>query len=198
MNHVHFKGGGAMNPAVTSKDEILSACRAIVSAEGLSALNMRRVADDCGVALGSLYHYFASKDEMMTAAVESVWQEIFHMDAAEPPALPFPAYVEWLFSCVREGAGAYPNFSLAHSVSFASTARAGARQTMTRCFSRMKEGLAQSLRRDPNVRPDAFSARFTQEALVDFVFSSFLLSLAQKQEHCDVLLELVRRAIYPA
>ncbi len=169
-----------------------------MSEEGLSAVNMRRVAEKRGVALGSLYHYFPSKDEMLTAAVESVWQDIFHMDRSGPPSMPFPEYVQWLFSCVRAGAKEYPHFSLAHSVSFASSAKEEARQTMLRCFAHMKEGLAQALAADPNVRPAAFSAAFPREGFIDFVFSAFLAALAQGEEDCGVLTEVIRRSLYPS
>jgi len=186
----------AINTAVTSKGEILETCRAIVSAEGMAALSMRHVAEVRGVALGSLYHYFSSKDEMITATVESVWRDIFHMDGDGGVQLPLPEYVRWLFSCVREGAKAYPNFSMAHSVSFASSAKAEGRETMQRCFSRMKEGLARSLEADPDVRPDAFSGTFSRADFVDFVFSAFLSSFVREKDDCAVLAEVIRRTVY--
>ena len=69
-----------MNPKITSEEEILATCRQIVSKESLKALNMRHVADIQGVALGSLYHYFPSKEAMITAVVESVWLDIFQLN----------------------------------------------------------------------------------------------------------------------
>ena len=69
-----------MNPGATSKDAILQVCRRMAAQEGLSALSMRAVARECGVALGTLYNYYADKDALLIAAVESIWREIFHMD----------------------------------------------------------------------------------------------------------------------
>ena len=51
-----------MNTIVTSKEAILAECRAIVMEKGISSINMRSVAAACGVAVGSLYNYFPSKD----------------------------------------------------------------------------------------------------------------------------------------
>ena len=45
-------------------------------AEGLDSLNMRSVARACQVALGSLYNYFPSKDDLLLATVESVWRVV--------------------------------------------------------------------------------------------------------------------------
>ena len=181
---------------MTSEAQILKCCREIVAAEGLSALNMRHVAEKCGVALGSLYHYFPSKDDMITATVESVWQDIFRMDEKFPAGLSFPAYVQRLFECARTGAGAYPNFSMAHSMGFASAAKDRGRRTMERCFSEIRAGMLRALQGDKKVRPDAFSPGFTQEAFVGFVFSAFLSSFVQEQEDCRTLAEIIRRALY--
>ena len=39
--------------------------RRIITADGLAALTMQRVADDVGCAVGSLYRYFSSKDALI-------------------------------------------------------------------------------------------------------------------------------------
>ena len=65
-----------MNTSVTSEKDILEACRQLVSDKGLSFLNMRAVAKSCGVALGSLYYYFPSKNDLLIATIESVWEDI--------------------------------------------------------------------------------------------------------------------------
>lgn len=68
----------------------MQVCRRIAAQEGLSALSMRTVARACGVALGTLYNYYADKDALLIATVESIWQEIFHTDAGSLTARPFP------------------------------------------------------------------------------------------------------------
>ena len=83
-----------MNTAVTSREAILTVCRELVSRQGLDSLNMRSVARACQVALGSLYNYFPSKDDLLLATVESVWQDIFHMDGLPDQDLSFPGCVQ--------------------------------------------------------------------------------------------------------
>lgn len=65
-----------MNPPNTSREEIMRVSRKIVSEKGLPALNMRTLAKECGIALGTLYNYYSDKDELVVAAIESVWQDI--------------------------------------------------------------------------------------------------------------------------
>ena len=65
-----------MNPKVSSKEEILATCREIVSTEGLNQLTVRRVADEAGIALGSIYNYFGSKEELILETIGSIWRII--------------------------------------------------------------------------------------------------------------------------
>ena len=187
----------AVNTVVTSKEAIMKTCRDMVSERGLSALDMRSVAKACHVALGSLYNYFPSKDALVTATIESVWQDIFHMEQCCEQK-PFPEYVRWIFDSVRQGTREYPHFFTAHSISVASSAKEQARKTMEQYFSHMKAGMAQSLRADPAVRSDAFSASFSESDLIDFVLANLLTLLARQEDDCEVLLEVIRRVLYPA
>ena len=44
-----------MNTVITSREAIMQVCRCIVAEKGMKALNMRLVADQCHIALGTLY-----------------------------------------------------------------------------------------------------------------------------------------------
>lgn len=72
-----------MNPPNTSREEIMRVSRKIVSEKGLPALNMRALAKECGIALGTLYNYYSDKDELVVAAIESVWQDILEKSAPD-------------------------------------------------------------------------------------------------------------------
>jgi|LAHS01.1.fsa_nt_gb AcrR family transcriptional regulator len=185
-----------MNPKVTSEEEILQTCREIVSKEGTDALNMRHIAEVQGIALGSLYHYFPSKDAMITASVESVWQDIFHLREETKKVLPFDEYVKWIYACVKQSRIDYPNFSMSHSLSFASSAKKEARETMMRCFDQIKNGLSNSLEHDSNVLPSAFSRTFTKNDFIEFVFSSFFVSMIQGKDNCRTVIQVIDRCIY--
>lgn len=185
-----------MNTIVTSKEAILRVCRELVSENGLLALNMRTVAQRCNVALGSLYNYFPSKNDLTLAAIESVWQDIFHMDHSCRIGDTFPDYVQWIFESVQTGMTEYPNFFTAHSISFASNEKDKARQTMEHYFQHMKIGMCHALESDIHIRSDAFDATFTQTDFVDFTLSGLLSLLMQHRSNCSVLLEIIRRTIY--
>ena len=185
-----------LNTVITSKEAIMQVCRRIVAEKGMNVLNMRLVADECGIALDTLYNYFAGKDAPVLAAVESIWRDIFHADQQCAADVSFSDYVADLYARIRQGTEAYPNFLTGHSISIASAKRGEARSAMEHTFAHMKAGMLEVLRADQSVRENTFTASFSQEKFVDFVLDSMLVLLVQGQPDCAVLLEVIRRVIY--
>ena len=185
-----------MNTVITSKEAIMRVCRRIVAAKGLKALNMRLVADECQIALGTLYNYYADKDELVLATVESIWRDIFHADQRCETDVSFSDYVAGLYARIQKGAEAYPNFLTGHSISIASSKRGEAKSTMERTFVHMKTGMLKVLQADDAIRKNTFTPLFSQEDFIGFVLDHILILLVQGQPDCNVLLEMIRRVIY--
>jgi TetR/AcrR family tetracycline transcriptional repressor len=55
-----------------SRDRIISVAETIMDQEGEAAVNMRRVAQECGVTAMAIYHHVASKEELLTLVVDRV------------------------------------------------------------------------------------------------------------------------------
>lgn len=185
-----------MNTVITSKEAIMQVCRSIVAENGIKALNMRSVADQCHIALGTLYNYYADKDALVLATVESIWREIFHAGHQDRMGASFPDDVAELYARVRKGAEAYPGFLTGHSISIADAKRGEAKSIMEHTFAHMKSGMLEVLRNDPSVSEDAFPPSFSEEDFVGFVLDHLLILLVQGQPNCNVLLEIIRRVIY--
>lgn len=188
-------GKSGVNPGVTSKEQILQVCRQIAAEEGLQAVSMRSVAGKCGVALGTLYNYYADKDELLIATVESVWQDIFHPMGRCPAGASFPEYVTSLYDCARRGAAAYPDFLTAHSIAIARARRGEAQSVMERQFVHMRAGLLAALRADPAVQHAQLAPPLTEEALADMTLDNILLLLMKQAEDCGALAEALRRLL---
>ena len=185
-----------MNPAITSKEAIMQVCRCIVAEKGLKALNMRLVADECHIALGTLYNYYADKDELVLATVESIWRDIFHGEQKCETASTFPDYVAGLYARIRQGAEKYPGFLTGHSISIASAKRGEARSAMEHTFAHMKAGMLEALQADTAAQENSFTDNMSQENFIIFILDHLLILLAQGQQDCTVLLEIIRRVIY--
>lgn len=92
-----------MNTMITSKEEILKASRELIRQKGWEAVNIRAVAAACGVSVGAIYYYFDSKAELTSAAIASIWQEIFHLPDDVPPPADTKTCILWICERIKEG-----------------------------------------------------------------------------------------------
>ena len=185
-----------MNKTVTSREAILAASQKLVMEKGLQAVNMRTVASVCGVAVGSVYNYFPSKAELLTATVENVWREIFHMPEGSVQFLNFADSVAWVYERIQKGSKQYPGFFTLHSVSFAAGEKETGRLKMEQYFDHMKTELCRVLKMDQCVNPEAFNDKLTLQSFVDLVFTNITSSLLEEKRDCSALIEIIKRVIY--
>jgi AcrR family transcriptional regulator len=91
----------APNPAIRP-EQLLDAARRVFAARGYSAATVQDVADAAGVAKGTVYLYFASKEELYLAALRKGLDELFvcstdAVEAARGAEAKLRAFVETRF-----------------------------------------------------------------------------------------------------
>lgn len=185
-----------MNRTVTSKESILAVCKDIVRESGMSALNMRRVAQRTQVSVGSVYNYFPSKEDLILATVESIWNEILSFSRKPEEDLSFTATVRSLYDRVQTGSQTYPLFLIIHAMNFTDVDKIKGRTAMDRFFGTIEAGLLKALNEDPHVRKEVFQAGFTQTDYVRFIISNVLALIISRSSGSDFLEQIIRRTIY--
>lgn len=195
MNVVQF-GGDKMNKMVTSKEAILDVSRNLAATQGLKSINMRSVAKECHVAVGSIYNYFPSKGELITATIESIWLTIFHNTHDCLHFNSFVECIEWIYQQMLRGTKEYPDFFFIHSDAFGKENKELGKQEMLKYFEHMCQNLHTVLRQDQLVKRNVFHDSLKEEDFIEFVFVSMLNALSQHQSSCQVLIEIIKKVIY--
>ena len=57
------------------KERILQSAKQKILEKGYKALSLRSVATECGIAVGTIYNYFGSKDDLIAAVMEEDWNK---------------------------------------------------------------------------------------------------------------------------
>lgn len=185
-----------MKPAATSKEEILAVCRDLIHRRSGTALNVREVAAACGISVGTVYNYFGSKADLVGAAVESVWYDIFRCADNSNVFATTRDCVRWLFERLAYGNAQYPGFFTLHSFSFVHQDRSEGKERMQKAWAHIIRMLCQVLHQDPLIRPDAFRGAFTPEQFADLLFSLILAAQLRNQYDPTAVLQLVERILY--
>lgn len=172
-----------MKAAATCREEIVRAAIALKQSAG--EIGMRQIAQACGVAVGTVYHYFPDKTALLIAAVEQVWREIFA--PLMKPGLSGDALllVEAMGGCIREGRQRYPGFFSAHGLAFDDVARG--RAAMEEVTGHMRAMLVEAF------RPGAagLSEPLTPQALADFTLDCFKMDLMTGRDRTALIKALL-------
>ena len=184
-----------MNKTVTSKEEILDKSREIIAEKGVSAINMRTVATQCGIAVGSLYNYFASKSELMSAAVEAVWKDIFQVGTCLENCEDILEYMKTLLESVKNSRDRYPQSFSMHALHITTGEKPEGRRVMEKYFLELKVQMISLLEQDKQIRAGAFTDKMTPEIFVNYIFKLILAVLLENQEE-EIFLEFIKNYLY--
>lgn len=185
-----------MNPNATSKANILKTSRELIQQNGWAGVNIRSVAAACGVSVGCIYNYFASKTELLSATVESIWSDIFHHPEDEVVFQDTLSCVRWMYQQLEDGCQRYPGFFTHHALGFVQQDTADGKQQMQRAWRHILEALCVVLQNDTKIRADAFTEEFTVEKFAEILLSLMLSALVRQDFDPSTVLEIVRRAVY--
>ena len=185
-----------MNPMATSKENILQISRKLIQQNGWAGINIRSVAAACGVSVGCIYNYFESKTDLLSATVESIWNDIFHHPEDEAVFQDTLSCVRWMYKQLEYGCQRYPGFFTHHALGFVQQDTANGKQQMQRAWQHILDALCTVLRNDARIRADAFAEEFTVEKFAEMLFSLMLSALVRQDFDPSTVLEIVRRAVY--
>lgn len=60
------------------RELILNEAKKMLYNEGYSRVSIRRIAKECGIAVGTIYNYFPTKKDMIIEMMTSYWEEFFY------------------------------------------------------------------------------------------------------------------------
>lgn len=174
------------------RETFLRCAREIAERDGPGALSIRSLAQSAGVAAGTVYNYFSSKDDLLLALTEEYWRETLAGLEGELTASSFPDRVEQLFFLLKDRVMASAGMlmrSLEH-VEAAGQARMGSMQ------QELEKDLLRWMDRDPDVRQDLWSAVFSRKAFARFLLGNLTAALREGGPDIQFLAELIRRTVY--
>lgn len=186
-----------MNKETTSKEEILSVAKKQAEESGLSYLSMRNIASSCHIALGTIYHYFNSKNELVSSLMEEFWREAFasYMIKTEN-CNDFRASFKDFY---RLGVATSDEFSrkyLSSEKDFPSELMQMSKDKEAFYFGHIKEGLKRISLNDKKVNINNFTSDFTLEDFISLLLNECVISLRSKKDNLTFLEKLIDLVMY--
>lgn len=163
-----------MKEAATSREAVLAAAYRLAAAGGLGAVNVRAVAAGCGVAVGTVYHYYPSKAALCNAVASEFWRQAVHGAGSWQQGSCFAEACAHLTQVLAAHLGQFEaDFVRALEAGDAAERRAG-KALETQYFGHIHAGLLAVLARDPRVDPALWTEDFSQTDAVRFFWAAIL------------------------
>src|SRR6476646_5533880 len=84
-------GGRVERRKARTREALLAAARRLFAAQGVETTTIAEIAEEADIAVGSFYNYFATKDELLTALLETALSEQLELLLARQAQVSDPA-----------------------------------------------------------------------------------------------------------
>lgn len=176
----------------TLRDTLLDCARCVADAEGIEAVNIRSIARKAGIATGTVYNYFANKDEILLALTEAYWKQALAELGDAITSDSFCGQLEEIFAFLRDRIDRSAG-RLMGSLVNVEAAGLGRMESMQ---AALEQSLVRRMELDRRVQRDVWNETFTREQFARFLMMNLTMLLRIRAQNIDFLIELVKRTLY--
>ena len=176
----------------TLRGVLLDYARDVADTEGIDAINIRFIAKKAGVATGTVYNYFSSKDEILLALTEEYWKQTLIEMRTAVTADSFCGQMEEIFAFLRERI----DRSAGKLMGSLSNVEIAGQERMASMQSALEMTLIQNMEQDVHIRGDVWDETFTKEQFARFIMMNLIMLLRTRATDIRFLTAIVQRTIY--
>ncbi len=116
-----------------AREKILNSAKRMLLEEGYNGISIRRVAQDCSVAVGTIYNYFENKNTLIAYVMMEDWQKaLAAMDAGCEKAQDLYQGFTFILEAIKDFAGIYDKVWVQFSQYAGSSGEVNSRHLMLR------------------------------------------------------------------
>lgn len=171
---------------------LLSCASRIECTEGVDAINIRRLAAEANIAVGTVYNYFESKQEVLLSLTEAYWEGALAEMQVRITASRFSEQVAQILAFLR---GKMNDCAEILMRSLHEDAPQG-RVRMAQMHRVLRQALIERLDLDKSIRAEIWNSDFTKEAFADFALENLILLLQQKNSDEKMFLAIIGKILY--
>ncbi|RXM56922.1 TetR/AcrR family transcriptional regulator [Clostridium tetani] len=179
------------------KDMIFQSAKSIAKSKGIDKVNIRLVAKDCGIAVGTIYNYFPQKKDLIIAIIEDFWSGAFkEIRKHNAENKDFLAQVTSTYNCLSFYLSNFKE-NWIHQLSFlkADEKMAG-RKKEDEYFENIYGIIVRAIENDPKISENIWDEEFTKEKFASFVFNNMLIMLRSDEKHIGFFIQCLKKILY--
>lgn len=176
----------------TLHNTLLEFAHGIAETDGIEAINIRALAKKAGVATGTVYNYFSSKDDILLALTEDYWKKAFAKIQDTISSDSFCAAIGEIYIFLKE----HLDHSARKLMSSLKNTEDIGRERMASMHQSLEEYIIACIKKDIHIRPHLWNEAFSERAFAHFIMMNLIMMLQSDTSDISFLIEIIKRTIY--
>ena len=186
-----------MANATILKEKILEVAKGIAYQEGISAINMRRIASEAHISVGAIYNHYATKGDVIAAVIGDFWMRAFNVSKIEfCDNASLVDSVEAIYLRLAEVLIDYKNIWLGQLTKMEHGDKKIGKDKEQAYFLKIQETLLEAINKDPNISKSLWDNGLTKEEFARFLMTNMLDLLKRDQRDCTTFIHILNRILY--
>lgn len=176
------------------KDVILSEAKDIAMKQGITKINIRSVAKNSGIAIGTVYNYFPSKGELLMAVIEDFWEDAFaDVDWRGFANSDFYDNLEKIYSILYHYLHKFKENWLEQLALLKTQEKILGRQRENEYFGKICDRIIVLMNVDSELGQYPWSEIISKEKVAEFIFENMLIMLRKGEEDISFFMEILKK-----
>ncbi|AQS53241.1 hypothetical protein BW727_100848 [Jeotgalibaca dankookensis] len=178
------------------KEVILSQAKKIAVSDGISKINIRTVAKNSGIAIGTVYNYFPSKGDLLISVVTEFWDEAFaDLEGITSTSSNFFDNLENIYRVLDNYLHHFKENWLNQLVLLKADEKVMARKKEEEYFQKVHDKLILLIDRDPDLQDYPWSEVISKEKMAEFIFDHMLIILKKEKGDLTFFIALLKQIL---
>lgn len=178
------------------KEVILSQAKKIAVSDGISKINIRTVAKNSGIAIGTVYNYFPSKGNLLISVVTEFWDEAFtDLEGITSTSSNFFDNLEKIYRVLDDYLHHFKENWLNQLALLKADEKVIARKKEEEYFQKVHDKLILHIDRDPDLQDYPWSEVISKEKMAEFIFDHMLIILKKEKGDLTFFIALLKQIL---
>lgn len=176
----------------TLREKLLVLAKEMVEENGPDSINIRQLAKKANVASGTVYNYFANKEDILLALTDQYWRSALIELGQNISCDSFSEQIVKVYDFLNEKIEGSAGILMG---SLGNVQNVG-RERMAKMQYSMRKNIIMWMDRDTQIREEVWSETFTKEQFADFVMLNMIALLNTHTSSALFLAEIIKKTIY--
>lgn len=172
---------------------LIDCAHTIASTQGVDAINIRNLANNAHVSVGTIYNYFKNKDELLIALTQSYWQDVYRTIKTQCYGYPLVEALPLLYRIIKISLDA----SLGSLLNCLSSIEVFNNQQLALMQQDLKQFVIYLINADDSIDNHLFNDDLSKEQFAQFIVDYFFIYLRKQDTSLDAFIHIIERIIYP-